>query len=156
MPMHQVVTPPGLDRRRTRHCSVSHALVHSRTLALLEMHPCTGLAYTWEKMKSGSLSCPVLCLTVPRPFGEFLCVFVLSVASESLLSLVPFSPVLSVHLVSLSLSFSLLLSFLLVSSCQTCLAPSPPSPFLHVSQVMRPSQQGGVAWLPRRCFRGAA
>lgn len=39
---------------RTRHYSVSHALVHIRTLALLEMHPCTGFVKIDE---FGSVSC---------------------------------------------------------------------------------------------------
>lgn len=39
---------------RTRYYSVSHALVHARTLALLEMHPCTGFVKIDE---SGSVSC---------------------------------------------------------------------------------------------------
>lgn len=139
--MHQVVTPLGLDRRRTRHYSVSHALVHGRTLALVG-DACTGLASKWEKMNLAA--CPVL--DRAQTFGEYLVCLCL-LASESLLSLVPFSSVVSpVHL-SLFLSLPLFSSLLL--SCQNLPC------FIFILLFSNASQKScGVAWLPRRCFRG--
>lgn len=89
-------------------------------------------------------ACPVLDLDRAQTFRRILIVFVM------LLLLLFCRLVLSIS------SLFLLLISLLLSFYQTRLASSS-SPFpLRVSIIMRSGQQGGVAWLPRRCFRGAA